>query len=420
MKKIAVIGLGYVGLPLAVEFGKNRNVIGFDIDKSRVEELSNGYDSTNECSADQINATQNLQFSSSVDDIRVAGIYIITVPTPIDGENHPDLRPLQEATRTVGNVLSEGDIVIFESTVFPGATEEICVPILEQQSGLEFNKDFSVGYSPERINPGDKLNTLTNIKKITSGSNPVAAEEIDALYRSIIVAGTWKAASIKVAEAAKIIENTQRDINIAIINEFSLIFDKIGIDTNEVLDAAATKWNFMRFHPGLVGGHCIGVDPYYLSFKAQQIGQSAELIDTARKINNSIPQFVAMKVIDGIQKKKELSANWNVLILGLTFKSDCPDLRNSKVFDLINELVTLGAKVDVFDPWVNRNSLKKELNYTFLDSIRSEHYDGIIIAVDHSIFKQYSERDIRSFGKPDCYIFDIKACFSQSAGFERL
>ena len=346
MKNIAVLGLGYFGLPLAVEFGKIRKVIGFDTSQERVNELKKGRDSTQECSVENIKLATKLSFSSDVSSIKSAQIYIVTVPTPINTENAPDLAPLNSASSIIASVLERGDIVIYESTVFPGATEEMCVPILEDISGLEFNKDFFCGYSPERINPGDRINSLTQIKKVTSGSNEKIAYEIDNLYSSIIEAGTWLAPSIKVAEAAKVIENTQRDINISIVNEFALIFDKIGIDTTEVLEAASTKWNFMHFKPGLVGGHCIAVDPYYLSYKAKSAGKSADLIDTARKINNSIPSFIAEKVYNGVKSLDGETRKPKVLIIGFTFKADCPDLRNSKDFDIMQRLIDLEINVD--------------------------------------------------------------------------
>ena len=332
MKKIAIIGLGYVGLPLAVEFGKTREVIGFDVNKIRVKQLKIGFDATNECSNDQLQAAQKLQYSTSIDDIRDAQIYIVTVPTPIDSVNRPDLRPLAAASKTVGSVLKAGDIIIFESTVFPGATEEFCVPILEQESSLHFNKDFTCGYSPERINPGDKVNTLTKIKKITSGSTSKAADEIDDLYRSIITAGTWKASSLKVAEAAKVIENSQRDLNIAFVNELSVIFERLEIDTLEVLEAAGSKWNFLPFRPGMVGGHCIGVDPYYLTHKAEAVGYNPQVILAGRRINDNMARYAAKSIVKRMLQNGIDVARSSVGVLGLTFKENCPDIRNSKIF----------------------------------------------------------------------------------------
>ena len=394
MKKIAVIGLGYVGLPLAVEFGKTRHVIGFDINKTRVEQLRSGEDVTNECSVDQLKVANNLEYSSSIDDIRDAKIYIITVPTPIDDVNRPDLRPLEAASRTVGQVLKDGDIVIYESTVFPGATEEFCVPILEKESGLQFNKDFSCGYSPERINPGDKVNTLTKIKKITSGSNSNAADEIDALYSSIIAAGTWKASSLKVAEAAKVIENSQRDLNIAFVNELSVIFDRLGIDTLEVLEAAGSKWNFLPFRPGMVGGHCIGVDPYYLTHKAEAVGYNPQVILAGRRINDNMAKYAAKSIVKRMLQNGTDVARSKVGVFGLTFKENCPDIRNSKVVDLIRELESWNLTVNVSDPWADPDEVMHEYGLTMVDASLLEGLSAVIVAVGH---EEYREMDVGKF-----------------------
>ena len=423
MKKIAVIGLGYVGLPLAVEFGKTRQVVGFDINETRVEQLKSGQDATHECDSDQLKSAKNLNYSSSLDDIRDAHIYIVTVPTPIDNVNRPDLRSLEAASKTVGSVLKAGDIVIYESTVFPGATEEICVPILEQESGLQFNKDFACGYSPERINPGDKVNTLTTINKITSGSNLEAADEIDDLYRSIITAGTWKASSLKVAEAAKVIENSQRDLNIAFVNELSVIFDRLDIDTLEVLEAAGSKWNFLPFRPGMVGGHCIGVDPYYLTHKAEQVGYNPQVVLAGRRINDNMARYAAKSIVKRMLQNGIDVARSKIGVLGLTFKDNCPDIRNSKVIDLIRELETWNVTVSVSDPWANPAEVEREYGLELVEISHLRGLSAIIVAVGHNEFK---EMDVSEFCKicaaEDAVFGDLKSIYDRKslhdAGFD--
>ena len=406
--RIGVIGLGYVGLPLAVEFGKFFNTVGFDIDKSRVQQLLDGIDLTLEVNSDEIFESDLLSFSSNIQDIALCSIFIITVPTPLDALNKPDLYPLITATESVSQFLKENDIVIYESTVYPGATEEVCVPILEKNSGLEFNKDFFCGYSPERINPGDKEHRLTSIIKVTSGSSIESAEIIDNLYKKIIPVGTYQAESIKVAEAAKVIENTQRDVNIALINELSQIFNKLDIDTESVLKAAATKWNFLKFTPGLVGGHCIGVDPYYLTYKAIEVGYRPEMILAGRAINNSMGSFVVSQIVKLMNNKNIETINAEVLILGLTFKENCPDLRNTRVIDLINGFKELQSNVDVYDPWVNKDEAKKELGINPIEEPSLNKYDVIILAVDHNEFKSITSLQIKSFGKNNHVLYDIK------------
>jgi len=405
---IAIIGLGYVGLPLAVEFGKHFPTIGFDINQSRVEELTAGKDSTLEVNSEELSQASQLKYTTSLDDIKPANIYIVTVPTPIDNHKRPDLTPLLSASHTVGKVLKKGDIVIYESTVYPGATEEDCVPILEQESGLSFNQDFFAGYSPERINPGDKEHRVTTIKKVTSGSTPEIAETVDKIYRSIITAGTHKASSIKVAEAAKVIENTQRDLNIALINELSIIFNKMGIDTLEVLEAAGTKWNFLPFRPGLVGGHCIGVDPYYLTHKAEQIGYNPQVILAGRRINDNMGGYVAGRVVKLMTKKRIHVVDSNILILGLTFKENCPDLRNTRVTDIIRELKTYNANVDVYDPWVDSAEAQHEYGITPISQPPEGKYDAIILAVAHHQFREMGDTGIRKYAKPTSVLFDVK------------
>jgi len=405
---IAIIGLGYVGLPLAVEFGKHFPTIGFDINQSRVEELTAGKDSTLEVNSEELSQASQLKYTTSLDDIKPANIYIVTVPTPIDNHKRPDLTPLLSASHTVGKVLKKGDIVIYESTVYPGATEEDCVPILEQESGLSFNQDFFAGYSPERINPGDKEHRVTTIKKVTSGSTPEIAETVDKLYRSIITAGTHKASSIKVAEAAKVIENTQRDLNIALINELSIIFNKMGIDTLEVLEAAGTKWNFLPFRPGLVGGHCIGVDPYYLTHKAEQIGYNPQVILAGRRINDNMGGYVAGRVVKLMTKKRIHVVDSNILILGLTFKENCPDLRNTRVTDIVRELKTYNANVDVYDPWVDSAEAQHEYGITPISQPPEGKYDAIILAVAHHQFREMGDAGIRKYAKPTSVLFDVK------------
>jgi len=405
---IAIIGLGYVGLPLAVEFGKHYPTIGFDINDSRIAELKAGNDATLEVSSEELQQAPKLTYTNSVNGIKPANIYIVTVPTPIDEHKRPDLTPLLSASHTVGKVLKKGDIVIYESTVYPGATEEDCVPILEKESGLAFNKDFFAGYSPERINPGDKEHRVTTIKKVTSGSTPEIAERVDQLYRSIITAGTHKASSIKVAEAAKVIENTQRDLNIALINELSIIFNKMGIDTLEVLEAAGTKWNFLPFRPGLVGGHCISVDPYYLTHKAEQIGYNPQVILAGRRINDNMGGYVAGRVVKLMTKKRIHVVDSNILVLGLTFKENCPDLRNTRVTDIIRELKTYNAKVDVYDPWVDPKEALHEYGITPIAQLQEDTYDAIILAVAHHQFREMGAEGIRKFAKSTSVLFDVK------------
>ncbi len=417
MKKIAIIGLGYVGLPLAVEFGKKYQVKGFDIKQERIKQLKNGKDITLECSSQELAEATYLTYTTHIDDIKDAQIYIITVPTPIDSYNKPDLKPLFSASAYVGAVLKKGDIVIYESTVYPGCTEDDCVPILEKESGLVFNRDFFCGYSPERINPGDKNHRLSTIKKVVSGSNPEIADEINVLYAQIITAGTYKAESIKVAEAAKVIENAQRDINIAFVNELSLIFDKMGIDTISVLEAAGSKWNFLPFKPGLVGGHCIGVDPYYLTYKAESLGYHSQVILAGRHINDSMPQIVASKAIKLMIKKGHRIDTAKVAILGVTFKENCPDIRNSKVFNIINELEEFGCTVSLFDPWALAQEVHDEYQKELSDfaSFNVNDYECIILAVAHAQFK---ELDLSCRGKT--VLYDIKAMLPMSQSDARL
>lgn len=417
-KNIAVIGLGYVGLPLAVEFGKLMQVVGFDINQIRIAELSKLHDRTLEVSAEEILAADKLKLSSNVNDLANCNFFIVTVPTPIDEYNSPDLSALLKATEMIGKVLKEGDIVVYESTVFPGCTEEQCVPVLERESGLKFNVDFYCGYSPERINPGDKTHTVVNILKITSGSTPLVADIIDDVYRTIITAGTYKAGSIKVAEAAKVIENAQRDINIAFVNELSKIFRLLEIDTNEVLAAAATKWNFLKFQPGLVGGHCIGVDPYYLSQKAQQVGYHPEIILAGRRINDSMGKYVATEVIKQMVKKSINVVGSHILIMGITFKENCPDVRNTKVVDIVKELLTYDTLVDIYDPWANSEDVLHEYSLKMLDSKikpETEKYQAIILAVAHDDF-----RGIEFKTNGNRVIFDIKGMLSKECTDQRL
>ena len=406
--KICLIGLGYVGLPLAVEFGKKREVVGFDKNEYRISELLSGFDSTQELSDIELKEASHLKFSSNLEDIKDCGIYIVTVPTPINHNNNPDLSPLVTATKNIGKVLKKGDIVIFESTVYPGTTEEVCVPILEDQSNLSFNRDFFCGYSPERINPGDKNHKLVNIKKITSGSTDEVATKIDELYKEIIIAGTHKAASIKIAEAAKVIENTQRDVNIGLINELALIFNKLEIDTESVLEAAGTKWNFLPFTPGLVGGHCIGVDPYYLTYKAREVGYNPEIIIAGRKINDNMGKYVANQIIQLMTKKNISIDSAQVLIMGLTFKENCPDMRNTRVIDLIRELQSFNCKVSIYDPWVNKEECLNEHGFEPIKYVESENYDAVVMAVAHDAFKLISLKKLKSFCKEKHVIYDIK------------
>ena len=405
--RIAIIGLGYVGLPLAVEFGKRYDTLGFDIRPARIEELRRGHDQTLEVSAEELAAATRLRYAHEGEALRDRNVFIVTVPTPIDQAKRPDLMPLVRASETIGKVLKRGDLVIYESTVYPGCTEEACVPVLERVSGLKFNVDFFCGYSPERINPGDKLHRVTTIKKVTSGSTPEIADRVDALYASIVSAGTHKAASIKVAEAAKVIENTQRDVNIALINELALIFNRLGIDTLDVLEAAGTKWNFLPFRPGLVGGHCIGVDPYYLTHKAQEIGYHPEVILAGRRINDGMGAHVANEVLQLMARKAINPVGARVLVLGLTFKENCPDLRNTRVVDIIDELRKFNTRVDVHDPWVDAAEAEHEYGLSPVAEPEPGAYDALILAVAH---RQFAEQGpgLRTLGKPDCVVYDVK------------
>ena len=407
-KKIAIIGLGYVGLPLATEFGKKHEVIGFDINKDRIDELEKGIDITGELSKQELKEEIDIIYTTNLDDLKDCTIFIITVPTPIDKHKRPDLTALKKSSHSIGKIIKKDDIIIYESTVYPGATEEVCVPILEQQSGLTFNKDFYCGYSPERINPGDKKHRIADIKKVTSGSTPEIATEVDELYQEIIIAGTHKASSIKIAEAAKVIENTQRDLNIALINELALIFNKLGIDTESVLEAAGTKWNFLPFRPGLVGGHCIGVDPYYLTHKANEVGYHPEMILAGRRLNDNMGLYVANEVSKLMSKKHIQIANANILIMGLAFKENCPDYRNTRVIDLVKEFESFNCNVDVHDPWVNKNQAAHEYNIQLIDKPKKGNYDAIVIAVGHDEFKALTEEQIRAFGKVNHVLYDIK------------
>ncbi|WP_027799340.1 Vi polysaccharide biosynthesis UDP-N-acetylglucosamine C-6 dehydrogenase TviB [Paraburkholderia dilworthii] len=406
--KVAVVGLGYVGLPLAVEFSKHRPVVGFDINTTRISALREGRDITLEVSDEELAAATGIKFTSDVEGLKACNLYIATVPTPIDRYKRPDLGPLIGASETIGSVLKKDDVVIYESTVYPGATEEECVPILERASGLKFNVDFFVGYSPERINPGDKAHRVTDIRKVTSGSTPETAELVDELYREIIVAGTHKASSIRVAEAAKVIENTQRDVNIALINELSIIFNKMGIDTESVLQAAGTKWNFLPFRPGLVGGHCIGVDPYYLTHKAQAIGYHPEIILAGRRLNDSMGGYVASQLVKALTRRQIGVSGARVLIMGLTFKENCPDLRNTRVVDIVAELREYGMEVDVYDPWVSKEEARREHNLDPIEHPDNGVYDATILAVAHSRFRELGSKVIRVFGKPEHVLYDLK------------
>lgn len=406
--KLAVIGLGYVGLPLAVEFGKKRSVVGFDINQPRIDALKAGHDSTLEVSDEELTQATGLSYTANLDDLKDCNVYIVTVPTPINEHKQPDLTPLIKASETIGKVLQKGDIVIYESTVYPGATEDDCVPVLERVSGLVFNQDFYAGYSPERINPGDKEHRVTNIKKVTAGSTPEVANVVDALYNEIIIVGTHKASSIKVAEAAKVIENTQRDVNIALINELAIIFNKLGIDTEAVLEAAGTKWNFLPFRPGLVGGHCIGVDPYYLTHKAQSIGYQPEIILSGRRLNDGMGEYVVSQLIKAMLKKRIHVQGARVLIMGLTFKENCPDLRNTRVVDIVKELAEYGIQVDVFDPWVKAEEAQREYDITPVAELAQNAYDGIVLAVGHEQIKQMGAEKIRALGKSQHILYDLK------------
>jgi UDP-N-acetyl-D-galactosamine dehydrogenase len=414
--KIAIIGLGYVGLPLAVEFGKKYQVLGFDINQTRVNELNAGHDRTHEVASSQLKASEKLTFSASPEMLSTCNVFIVTVPTPIDKYKKPDLIPLLSASKTVGKVLKKNDIVIYESTVYPGCTEEDCVPVLERESGLKFNEDFFCGYSPERINPGDKINTLTKIRKVTSGSTEEIAEFVDQLYGSIIEAGTYKASSLKVAEASKAIENAQRDVNISFVNELSLIFDKMGIDTSEVLEAAGTKWNFLKFKPGLVGGHCIGVDPYYLLHKSESLGYYPQVILSGRRVNDNMGIFVGGKLIKLLIKKGHKIEGSKVLILGITFKENCPDIRNSRVIDVYQELQEFGVQIDVHDPWADKKEVHEEYGISLLDSI-TEKYDGILLAVSHD---EYKNLELEELKNPDAVVYDIKSLWNKDLVDARL
>lgn len=421
--KIAVIGLGYVGLPLAVEFGKKHPVIGFDINQHRIEELKSGTDHTLEVSDEELASAKQLQFSSDINELAECNFYIVTVPTPIDEYKQPDLTPLVKASTAIGSVLKAGDIVVYESTVYPGATEEVCIPELERSSGLKFNKDFFAGYSPERINPGDKEHRVTNILKVTAGSTPEVADLVDEVYNLIITAGTHKAPSIKVAEAAKVIENTQRDVNIALINELAVIFNKMGIDTEAVLTAAGTKWNFLPFRPGLVGGHCIGVDPYYLTHKAQAIGYNPEIILAGRRLNDSMGEYVVTQLVKTMIKKRIQVEGAKVLILGLSFKENCPDVRNTKVIDIVHELKEYNIDVDVYDPWVDADEAQQEYGISPINdsaNLESNSYDGIILAVAHNQFVEMGVEKIRKLGKSSHVLYDLKYLFDNKLSDIRL
>jgi UDP-N-acetyl-D-galactosamine dehydrogenase len=409
--RIGVVGLGYVGLPLAVEFGKRFDTVGFDIKADRIAELQKGHDSTLECSEEELEAARKLKYSSNLKDLKRCRVFIVTVPTPVDRHNRPDLTPLQKSSETVGKALKKGDVVVYESTVYPGCTEEICIPILERVSGLKFNQDFFAGYSPERINPGDKEHRLPTIKKVTSGSTPEVADFVDSLYRSVVRAGTHKASSIRVAEAAKVIENTQRDVNIALINELALLFNRLGIDTEEVLLAAGSKWNFLPFRPGLVGGHCIGVDPYYLTHKAQEIGFHPEMILAGRRLNDSMANYVAGQVVKLMANRKILAKGSKVLVLGLTFKENCPDLRNSKVADVVRELRNYGANVDVYDPWIDADEAEHEYGIRPVKRIRGGFYDAALLAVGHQEFRDMGIAKVRKACKKNHVVYDIKYVF---------
>jgi len=420
MKKIAVIGLGYVGLPLAAAFGAKRETVGFDINLKRISELKAGEDLTREVSAAELAEAQGLSFTDSLEGIKDCKIFIVTVPTPIDESKAPDLTPLKKASETVGHALKKGDIVIFESTVYPGATEEVCVPVLEAVSGLRFNTDFYAGYSPERINPGDKEHRVTTIKKVTSGSTPEIAEEVDALYRDIIIAGTHKASSIKVAEAAKVIENTQRDLNIALMNELSMIFARLGIDTHEVLAAAGTKWNFLPFKPGLVGGHCIGVDPYYLTHKAQGVGYHPEIILAGRRVNDNMGPYAAAELVKCMIKAGQTISGARVLIMGLTFKENCPDLRNTRIVDVVKELREFGCQVDVTDCWANNEEAVSEYGISLKDQPENGYYDAVILAVPHDQYAAKDAAELRSLLVDNGVLFDLKGVLPLGASDLRL
>jgi UDP-N-acetyl-D-galactosamine dehydrogenase len=409
--RIGVVGLGYVGLPLAVEFGKQFATVGFDIKADRIAELKRGKDSTLECSREELRAAKLLRYSSSLKDLSRCQVFVVTVPTPTDRYNRPDLTPLERASETVGQVLKKGDVVVYESTVFPGCTEEVCVPILERVSGLKFNRDFFAGYSPERINPGDKEHRLPSIRKVTSGSTPEIAEFVDALYRKVVHAGTHRASSIRVAEAAKVIENTQRDVNIALINELAMLFNRLEIDTEEVLLAAGSKWNFLPFRPGLVGGHCIGVDPYYLTHKAQEIGFHPEMILAGRRLNDNMANYVAGEVVKLMASRKILAKGSRILVLGLAFKENCPDLRNSKVADVVRELKRFGARVDVYDPWIDGRAARHEYGIRPIRAIKPGSYDAAVVAVGHKQFREMGIGAVRRACRKKHVVYDIKYVF---------
>ena len=418
--KLAIIGLGYVGLPLAVEFGKKYSTLGFDINPARLAALNEGHDSTLEVSDEELAQATQLSYSNQIDDLKNCNIFIVTVPTPINDNKQPDLTPLIKASENIGQVLKKGDIVIYESTVYPGATEEDCVPVLERVSGLKFNEDFFAGYSPERINPGDKEHRVTTILKVTSGSTPEIAETVDQLYKSIITAGTHKASSIKVAEAAKVIENTQRDVNIGLINELALIFNKLGIDTEEVLKAAGTKWNFLPFRPGLVGGHCIGVDPYYLTHKAQAVGYHPEIILAGRRLNDAMGAYVVSQLVKAMLQKRIHVQGARVLVMGLTFKENCPDLRNTKIVDVVHELEEYGVQVDCYDPWINPQEAEREYGITPVATPAAGEYDAVILAVAHKQFAEMGAEKIRALAKPLHILYDLKYLLPAEASDLRL
>ena len=418
--KIGVIGLGYVGLPLAVEFGKQHSTVGFDVKPDRIAELEAGHDATLEVDSEELGEAKLLTYTASADDLADCNFYIVTVPTPIGDSNRPLLTPLRLASETLGRVIKKGDIVVYESTVYPGATEEFCVPIIEKTSGLKMDKDFFVGYSPERINPGDKEHRLPTILKVTSGSTPAAADFIDEVYASIITAGTHKASSIRVAEAAKVIENTQRDVNIALINELAMIFERVGIDTEEVLEAAGTKWNFLPFRPGLVGGHCIGVDPYYLTYKAQQLGYHPQIILAGRRINDNMSLYIASRIVKRMLEKGIQPNGANVLVLGLTFKENCPDVRNTKVVDIVSELQSYGANVEVHDPWVSPDEARAEYGIELVDEPSTGRYDAVVLAVAHEEFKAMGESGIRAYCKESSVLYDIKYVLPSDQSDDRL
>ena len=417
---IGIIGLGYVGLPLAVEFGKRYPTVGFDIKSSRVAELKGGHDSTLEASSDELASATQLSFTSVPKELEACNFYIVTVPTPIGDGNRPLLTPLRKASETLGTVLGKGDVVVYESTVYPGATEDFCVPFLEKGSGLKMNEDFYVGYSPERINPGDQNHRLPSILKVTSGSTSEAADFIDAVYRSIITAGTHKASSIKVAEAAKVIENTQRDVNIALVNELAMIFERVGIDTEEVLEAAGTKWNFLPFRPGLVGGHCIGVDPYYLTYKAEQLGFHPQMILAGRRVNDNMALYISGQIVKRMLAKRIHPVDARVLILGLTFKENCPDVRNTKVIDIVHELDSYGASIDVHDPWVDAGEAKTEYGVDLVAEPKKGTYDVIVLTVAHRQFRELGADGIRAYGKPGAVVYDVKYVLPAADSDDRL